>query len=105
MDLAVRHYIPGRIRLHVPELCRKPGLTEAALVWLRARNSMTWPSRTSVVIAAAASKYTSGYPPILRSEAGKIPGAARPQNTPKPEDPRHINGLCTIGQFCPKRLD
>ena len=37
MDLAVRHYIPGRIRLHVPELCRKPGLTEAALVWLRAR--------------------------------------------------------------------
>jgi Cu2+-exporting ATPase len=37
MDLAVRHYIPGRIRVHAPELCRRPALTEAALTALRSR--------------------------------------------------------------------
>ena len=32
-------------------------------VALRARSSSTWPSSTSVVITAAASKYTGGTPP------------------------------------------
>jgi cation transport ATPase len=35
MDLAIRHYIPGRVRLHVPELCRKPSLADGAVAWLR----------------------------------------------------------------------
>ena len=46
----------------------------AADVRLRARNSSTWPSRTSAVITAAASKYTGTRPPANRNEAGKIPG-------------------------------
>ena len=50
----------------------------AAPVRLRARSSITWPSRTSVVIAAAASKYTATSPPAPRNDAGKIPG----NNTP-----------------------
>src|SRR5262249_4607381 len=31
MDVAIRHYIPGRVRLHVPALCRRQLLAEAAL--------------------------------------------------------------------------
>jgi heavy metal translocating P-type ATPase len=37
MDLAIRHYISGRVRLHVPELCRKPSVADAAIAWLRAQ--------------------------------------------------------------------
>jgi len=29
MDFSIRHFIPGRIRLHVPTLCRKRSLAEA----------------------------------------------------------------------------
>jgi heavy metal translocating P-type ATPase len=35
MEVAVRHYLPGRLRLHVPELARKAALSKAALIWLR----------------------------------------------------------------------
>ena len=48
----------------------------ALLVWLRARNSRTCPSRTSVVMTAAASKYTATSPPCVRKEAGKRPGTS-----------------------------
>ncbi len=41
MDVAVRHYLPGRVRLHVPELCRKAALAESALAWLRAQPGVT----------------------------------------------------------------
>ena len=46
----------------------------AAPVRLRARSSRTWPSSTRVVMAAAASKYTGGTPPISRKDVGKICG-------------------------------
>jgi hypothetical protein len=35
MEVTVSHYLPGRVRLHVPELARKAALAEAALAWLR----------------------------------------------------------------------
>jgi heavy metal translocating P-type ATPase len=34
MEFVVRHYIPGRIRLHVPALCAKKDFAESALSWL-----------------------------------------------------------------------
>ncbi|MBL6614182.1 MAG: heavy metal translocating P-type ATPase [Reyranella sp.] len=37
MEVAVRHYLPGRVRLHLPALCRKQAIADAALVWLRAQ--------------------------------------------------------------------
>jgi heavy metal translocating P-type ATPase len=40
MDIAIRHYLPGRVRLHVPELCRKPSLAEATVAWLRGRDNI-----------------------------------------------------------------
>src|SRR5262249_49983416 len=37
MEVAIRHYLPGRVRLHVPELCRKPTIANAALAWLQGK--------------------------------------------------------------------
>lgn len=34
MNFSVRHAMPGRLRLNVPELCRKRSLAEAVLRWL-----------------------------------------------------------------------
>ncbi len=46
----------------------------AALVWPRARNSSTCPSNTSVVITAAASKYTATVPSACCMLGGNRPG-------------------------------
>ena len=35
MELAIRHFIPGRVRLHVPSICRRRSLAEASAAWLR----------------------------------------------------------------------
>jgi manganese/zinc-transporting P-type ATPase C len=35
MEFAVRHFIPGRIRVHAPTLCVRRALAEAALAWLK----------------------------------------------------------------------
>ena len=40
MQVAIRHHLPGRVRLHIPALARKPAVAEAALAWLRARNNV-----------------------------------------------------------------
>jgi len=54
---------------------RRSRLRSALEVRLRARNSSTWPSSTSVTITAAASKYTGTSPPAPRKAAGKMLGA------------------------------
>src|SRR5262249_51148255 len=40
MEFSVRHFISGRIRLHLPSLCRKRKLAEAALTWLQAQQGI-----------------------------------------------------------------
>jgi heavy metal translocating P-type ATPase len=35
MEFAVRHFFPGRVRLHAPGLCARRTLAEATLAWLR----------------------------------------------------------------------
>src|SRR5215510_12950521 len=40
MELTIRHFIPGRVRLHVPSLCRRRSLAEASMTWLRARDGI-----------------------------------------------------------------
>ncbi len=37
MDFQVRHFMPGRLRLHIPALCRKASLADAFVSWLRAQ--------------------------------------------------------------------
>src|SRR5271163_4421908 len=40
MHFTVRHSIPGRIRLRIPELCRRQALAERTLTWLRSRKGI-----------------------------------------------------------------
>jgi len=35
MDFAIRHFLPGRLRVHAPALCLRRNLAEATLAWLR----------------------------------------------------------------------
>jgi Cu2+-exporting ATPase len=35
MEFAIRHFMPGRVRVHAPSLCVRRQLTEATLAWLR----------------------------------------------------------------------
>jgi heavy metal translocating P-type ATPase len=41
MELTLRHSIPGRVRLHVPELRHRSLLAEATLSWLREQDGIT----------------------------------------------------------------
>jgi Heavy metal associated domain 2 len=41
MELTLRHSIPGRVRLHVPELRHRSLLAEATLSWLREQDAIT----------------------------------------------------------------
>jgi hypothetical protein len=40
MEFSIRHFISGRIRLHLPSLCRKQKLAEAAVIWLEAQQGV-----------------------------------------------------------------
>lgn len=40
MDFAVRHFMPGRLRLHVPKLCCKRSLAESFQKWLQSQKGV-----------------------------------------------------------------
>ena len=40
MIFSIRHAMPGRVRLNIPELCRKRGLAESFLRWLGAQSGV-----------------------------------------------------------------
>jgi Cu2+-exporting ATPase len=42
MEFAVRHFIPGRIRVHAPALCIRRKLAEETLAWLRKLPGVTF---------------------------------------------------------------
>ncbi len=65
MDVAVRHYLPGRVRLHVPQLCRKAALAEAALAWLRAQPGIS-SARLNLACASLVVEYDCAREPMLQ---------------------------------------
>ena len=71
MDLAIRHYLPGRVRLHVPELCRKPSLADAAVVWLRAQAGIKT-ARLNMACASLVVEYDAAREPFLQGVLAKL---------------------------------
>ena len=71
MDIAIRHHIPGRVRLHVPALCRKPALAEAALDWLRAQPGVRT-ARVNADCACLVIEYEAAREEGLRSLVGRL---------------------------------
>jgi len=64
MDVAVRHYLPGRVRLHVPGLCRKAALAEAAVAWLRTQPGIG-SARLNLACASLVVEYDRAHEPLL----------------------------------------
>jgi heavy metal translocating P-type ATPase len=93
MEFSIRHFISGRIRLHLPSLCRKKAVAEAALTWLQAQPGVKG-TRLNYECASLVIEYDVKFESLLRAmlgrlsvmsiddlqklvEPGKIPAAAR----------------------------
>jgi heavy metal translocating P-type ATPase len=71
MELTVRHFIPGRVRLHVPSLGRRRSLAEASLKWLRARDGIR-SARINYDCACLIVEYDVAHEALLRAVIGRL---------------------------------
>ena len=66
MEFSVRHFISGRIRLHLPSLCRKRKLAEAALGWLQRQPGIKG-ARLNYDCGSLVIEYDPSFEGILRA--------------------------------------
>ena len=71
MELTIRHFIPGRVRLHIPALCRRRALAEAAQAWLRARAEIK-SARINYDCACLIVEYDMAHEDLLRAMIGRL---------------------------------
>jgi len=71
MDFSVRHFISGRIRLHLPSLCRKQRLAEAALTWLQAQQGIK-SARLNFACGCLIIEYDPSFDGVLRATLGRL---------------------------------
>jgi heavy metal translocating P-type ATPase len=71
MEFWVRHFIPGRIRLHLPTLCRKRKLADQALSWLSAQKGIKQ-ARLNYACASLVIVYDTAYEGVLRATIGRL---------------------------------
>ncbi len=107
MEFSVRHFISGRIRLHLPSLCRKQKLAEAAVAWLQAQPGVKR-ARLNYACASLVVEYDVNFEGVLRATLGRLalmslddlkvlvdseqqpPDARRPAPIPRPAAPPSI---------------
>jgi len=65
MNFSVRHAMPGRLRLNVPELCRKRPLAEAVLRWLGVQSGVK-AAHINYDCASLVLEYDPAQEPVLR---------------------------------------
>ena len=96
MEFAVRHFIPGRIRLRIPGLCAKRTLAEAMLDWLR-RQTGVKAARINYDCASLVLEYDPAQEPLLRAMLERfqhasvdhiklIAASSKPASTPASAD-------------------
>jgi heavy metal translocating P-type ATPase len=71
MEFAVRHFIPGRLRLFVPWIYRRRVLAQAMLDWLRAQASIIR-ARINYDCASLVIEYDTVDEPLLRALLGRL---------------------------------
>jgi heavy metal translocating P-type ATPase len=71
MEFSIRHFISGRIRLHLPSLCRKKIVAEAALVWLQAQQGVK-SARLNYACASLVIEYDAKFEAMLRATLGRL---------------------------------
>jgi Cu2+-exporting ATPase len=71
MEFSVRHFISGRIRLHLPALCRKKSVAETALVWLQKQPGVK-AARLIYMASSLVIEYDPKYEAGLRATLGQL---------------------------------
>ena len=71
MEFSIRHFISGRIRLHLPSLCRKKAVAEGALVWLQAQHGVK-SARLNYTCASLVIEYDVKFEAMLRAMLGRL---------------------------------
>ena len=71
MELTIRHFVPGRVRLHIPSLCRRRSLAEATLTWLRDREGIKT-ARINYDCACLVVEYDHAHEGLLRIVIGRL---------------------------------
>ena len=71
MEFSVRHFISGRIRLHLPSLCRKQKLAEAAVAWLESQPGVKL-ARMNYACASLVIEYDPSFEGVLRGTLGRL---------------------------------
>ena len=71
MDFSIRHFIPGRVRLHLPTLCRRRSLADAAVGWLAGQKGITR-ARINYECASLVIEYDIAFEAPLRAMIGRL---------------------------------
>lgn len=71
MEFSIRHFISGRVRLHLPSLCRKKAIAEAALTWLQAQPGVKG-ARLNYACASLVIEYDVTFESLLRAMLGRL---------------------------------
>ena len=71
MEYSFRHSMRGRVRLHVPDLCRKPPFAETFLGWLRAQSGVRG-ARINYDCASLVLEYDPAHEPLLLSLLDRV---------------------------------
>jgi P-type Cu2+ transporter len=71
MEFSIRHFISGRIRLHLPSLCRKKRLAESALSWLQGQPGIK-SARLNFDSGSLVIEYDPSFEGILRATLGRL---------------------------------
>src|SRR5580692_6000234 len=71
MEFSVRHFICGRIRLHLPAVCRKKLVAEAALIWLQSQKGVKH-ARLNYACACLVIEYDTSFEGMLRATLGQL---------------------------------
>jgi Cu2+-exporting ATPase len=71
MEFSIRHFISGRVRLHLPALTRKRRLAEAAAVWLESQQGIKC-TRLNFDCGCLVIEYDVSVEPQLRALLGRL---------------------------------
>jgi heavy metal translocating P-type ATPase len=71
VEFVVRHYMPGRVRLYAPTLCRRRPLAESALAWLRKQSGVAW-ARINYDCSSLVVEYDRANDRLLRGLIGRL---------------------------------
>ncbi|HMK90021.1 MAG TPA: heavy metal translocating P-type ATPase [Methylocystis sp.] len=71
MQFAIRHFMPGRVRLSIPPLCRDRDLAEETLAWLRGQSAVR-SARVNYACASLVVEYDVAHEPLFRLLVGRL---------------------------------